>query len=89
MATNASAESTSMVRTGPRIEPGNPEAAIAPVHRSTTPMDPLVCLCEKGGRGAVHLHRLSAPKGTPYVVSIPETTATRRQSSEAGTTLMG
>ena len=74
----------------PRFEPGQPEDAVALVHRGTRLRGPFGELFAKRGAAVPATGTTSsAPKGAPYVASMPEMTATRRQSSAAAMTLMG
>src|ERR1700677_2336251 len=88
-ATNASAESTSTVRQGPGSRPGSQKSPSPRCAAARAPWTLWWALAKRGAAAPDTGTTPSAPKGAPYVASMPETTATRLQSSASGMTLIG
>src|SRR6202453_3443712 len=88
-ATNASAESASTVRQGPGSRPGSQKLPSPRCTAARAPWTLWWALAKRGAAVPDTGTTPSAPKGAPYVASMPETTATRLQSSANGMTLIG
>src|ERR1700722_9738725 len=88
-ATSASAESTSTVRQGPGSRPGSQKLPSPRCTAARAPWTLWWALAKRGAAGPETGTTSRAPKGAPYVASIPETTAPRLQSSVSGITLIG
>src|ERR1700722_16513157 len=88
-ATNASAGSTSMVRHGAGSGPGSQKLPSPKCAAARAPWTLWWALAKRGATVPDTGTTPSAPNGAPYVASMPETTATRLQSSARGMALIG